>query len=180
MPAALLRLQPAADATHHFVGALVVDYPVSTCRVVAVRGLRVEARQLTHHSGRCQPVLPAADDIDRTANPLGIDRRSARKVERPQAGLENRASGFVNHAFVQSVLTIGRQAAEGVALRARKALLVGLGDRESLLPSCLRRCARLDLYSLDALRVFGRLLDVEVENAFVQVRLNGSLVRSER
>jgi hypothetical protein len=113
-------------------------------------------------------------------NPLGIDRRSARKVERPQAGLENRASGFVNHAFVQSVLTIGRQAADGVALRARKALLVGLGDRESLLPSCLRRCARLDLYSLDALRVFGRLLDVEVENAFVQVRLNGSLVRCLR
>ena len=50
---------------------------------------------------------------------MGIDRRSARKVERPQADLENRASGFVNHAFVQSVVTIGRQAAEGVALRAR-------------------------------------------------------------
>jgi len=33
-------------------------------------------------------------------------------------------------------------------------------DRESLLPSCLRRCTRLDLYSLDALRVCGRLLDV--------------------
>jgi hypothetical protein len=62
---------------------------------------------------------------------LGIDRRSARKVERPQADLENRASGFVNHAFVQSVVTIGRQAAEGVALRARKARLVGLAPKNA-------------------------------------------------
>ena len=74
MSAALLLLfdrpQPAADAVHHFVGVLVVDHPLSACRVGARRGLWVEARQLAHHRGRCQPVLAAADDIDRTAYPF--------------------------------------------------------------------------------------------------------------
>jgi hypothetical protein len=64
--------------------------------------------------------------------------------------------------------------------QVRHADMISSRDREPLLPSCLRRCGRFDLYSLDALRDFSRLLDVEVENALFQVRLNSSILWSKR
>jgi hypothetical protein len=52
-------------------------------------------------------------------------------------------------------------------------------DGQSLSRS-LRRCARLDFYSLGGLRDFYGLIDVEVENSLVKVSVDSSILRFER
>ena len=53
-------------------------------------------------------------------------------------------------------------------------------DGGQSLSRSLRRCARLNFYSLGAFRDFRGLLDVEVENSLVKVSLDSSILRFER